>query len=85
MCLHFMVSLAMRRDMIGGRSTVDTSWIMSFEGGDFNFAEKLTDCALRDAQSLSDNVLRGFNAVHVKDNIDLAFNELLFCHCYCIW
>lgn len=56
---------------------------MSFEDGDFDFVEELTDCALCDAQLLSDDVLRESSAMHVKSNTNLAFNELLFCHCYC--
>ena len=69
---------------ICGRSTIDTSWTTSFEGGDFDFTKELADCALCDAQLLSDDALRGSSMVHVKGNTDLAFNELLFCHCYCI-
>ena len=66
------------------RFTIDTSWTASFEDGDFDFAEELTDCALCDAQLLSDGALGGSNMVHAKGNIDLASNELLFCHCCCI-
>ena len=57
---------------------------LSFEGDDFDFAEELADCALCDAQLLSDGALRGSSAVHAKGNTNLAFNELLFCHYCCI-
>ena len=63
------------RVMICGRTTIDTSWIMSFEDDDIDFTKELIDCVLCDAQLLSDGALRGSSAMHSKNNTDLIFNE----------
>ena len=70
--------------MICGRFMIDMSWTASFEDDDFDFAKELTDCALCDAQLLSDDALKESSMMHIKSNIDLTFNELLFCHYCCI-
>ena len=72
------------RVTIDDRSTIDTSWATSFEDDKVDFAKELADCALCDAQLLSDNALRGSCAMYAKSNIDLTFNELLFCYYCCI-
>ena len=81
--LHDESSNAMRI-IICDRFMIDISWTTSFEDDKVDFAKELADCALCDAQLLSDNALRGSCAMYAKSNIDLTFNELLFCYYCCI-